>query len=194
MKKSVAVIILVAVAIIGFGGYMLLTNDESEETIDQAQQADTTESVSDTTPVNLPDRDGFYAVSLENLQASFYVQNDVEEVDDITVYRRFPNPSECEFVGQQGKTLLVLAAETGSDCVDLSEFNQSEARSVQLENTEIALSVYALGGNSGDQLLAEQADLDNNVTLSFLYKNQFSSEVQDDIESVLGSFEARSTE
>jgi len=188
MRGNGLIIILtvVAIAIAGVAGFLIFQNMEDSET-DTTEESEMTDDMTNETSMlsDLPDNSDTQSVELTDLGVSFFVPNDVTETTSPTIYKKYQNVAECAYVGQDEEQLLVVAYETGSDCVLDADFESTGTRAVG----ESTLATSTRTGRSGDVLNLETVDLGNGVSMGFFYKTQFEVPVQAEVDEILSSFE-----
>jgi hypothetical protein len=203
MEKSnnivMGLILIFLVIVVAGGIFLFLENREDseedsasgnqEEQMQDSMAADESSELTD-----MPDESNTTSVSLDDYGVSFFVPNDVEEVDVATVYKQYQSPESCLYLGQASDDqLLIVAYETGQTCVLDEEFSASEAREVASDDENLILDTATKEGRRGDILNLETVDLGNGISLSFFYKQQFAADVQSQVDEVINSYEVELT-
>jgi hypothetical protein len=194
-------IILLITVLAVVGGLLIFTGEDEDNNIENDNQSvtdnqDQSEENSDNTSRIQDDDQGptSNSVSLADLGVSFSVPLEVNETDNPTVYKRYPVPSNCSYLGQsEDRDLIVAASETGSDCIIKDNFSEIGNNEIETDESTYNLSRYSLEGNK-DILFLEEIEISNGITLSFLYKEKYGTDVMGEIQSILDSYEVEITQ
>jgi hypothetical protein len=190
-------LIIIGVLLVSIGVFTLYTNGKQTDTTNDSNNITADDLPLATEPpsptgtselTDLPDTSTTMSISLETSGVSFFVPNTAVETDSPTVYRKYPQPSNCEYLGQVEKELIIVAYKTGDECIKFSEFSPAGDMVVSGDSDSYTLTKLSLTG-SKDVLVFGSIEMGNDINMGFLYKDNFFDDVSVDISNVLDSFE-----
>lgn len=181
---------LVLFLIAGGVALFFFFNAESE-----SETSTNTDSASETSELSEDDSSSdTYSVDLSSANVSFFVPNSIEQVENVTVYKRYQSVEDCEFVGQDEDRELLVVAFSDEDCIVDDAFESTGSRTVTTDDgTEFSLNTSATSGSKA-VLLLETVEAGNGVSLGFFYKEEFSDSVSETIVEILSGFEVEVAE
>lgn len=170
-----------------------LTTNNSET--DRATEANSTNK--DTTVTNSnsdpavselnpdPDTDSSFGelISIEGLDLSLEIPAEISQVESLNVYKKLANYDNCDYMGEgSNEELVILISEIGSSCFREGDFDSVGADTLAGYNIEQLSSQR----NKTD-LLARRVQLDNNVEIVFMFKQEYAVRQEQNIDSILST-------